>query len=157
MKVSCREASVRDALLLANNIRIEDKQEIEGLGLSPFLLPLSVLQSDNPMAFFDDSESIIAIAGVVPVNPREGQIWMICTPLVEKVPHTLVRQTKKWIAEWEERYDILYNIADANNALHHKLLKILGFKSLRRVYPEPYLKPYLEIVKLCASPQQLQV
>ena len=30
MKVSCREASVRDALLLANNIRIEDKQEIEG-------------------------------------------------------------------------------------------------------------------------------
>ena len=150
MKPYYREATVQDALIVANNIRDEDRQEIEGLGLTPFFLPISVMESDAPVAFFDELNNPLGVAGVVTTNPGEGQVWMICTPYVQRIPHTLVRQAKKWLAKTEQDYNILYNIADTRNVLHHKLLKILGFKALRRVYPEPYLLPYYEIVKLCA-------
>ena len=154
MKPYYREATIEDALHVVNNIREEDKQEIEGLGFSPFLLPISVIESESPVAFFDELNNPLGVAGVVPTEPGMGQVWMICTPYVKRIPHTLVRQSKKWLANEEKKYQLLYNIADARNTLHHKLLKLLGFKALRRVYPEPYLIPYLEIVKLCVSPQE---
>ena len=45
---------------------------------------------------------------------------------------------------------------DSRNKLHHKLVKMLGFKSLDTFVPPPYQTiPYIEIVKLCAS-QQLE-
>jgi hypothetical protein len=74
---------------------------------------------------------------------------MICTPHIKKNPVTFVKQVKKWLSE-QKQYKVLTNKVDARNKFHHKLLKLLGFKSIRKVITEPYQLPYIEIVKLCA-------
>ena len=150
-----RPATVGDAVQVANNLRPEDLQELEGLGHTPLGVPFSVLASDVAVAFFSKEGVIAGVAGIVP-DAREGVgiIWMLCTPEVQKEPFTFVRQAKKWLADEQRNYRLLWNLADARNHFHHKLLKMLGFKALSSIPMQPYGLPYLEIVKLCAYPQQ---
>ena len=160
MKPYYRKATVEDALRVASNLRPEDKNEVEGLGHNPSVLPICLFQSAVCVAFFNKDNEIAGIAGVVDdEKPHVGQIWMLCTPAIQKNPHTFVRQARKWVDGLSSSYRMLWNIADARNTLHHKFLHLLGFKTTTTVYPEPYYLPYLEIVKLCAyqPPQQAQV
>ena len=150
MKPYYRPATVRDAVMVANNLREEDRMEIEGRGFHPLALVFCVLSSDEPVAFFNSEGELCGVAGIAP-DGREhvGQVWMICTPAIQKNPHHLVRHAKRWLAE-QRNYRLLWNLADARNLLHHKLLRLLGFKAIA-VKPEgPQGLPYLEIVKLCA-------
>lgn len=154
-----RTATIQDALYVCKNIRAEDKREIEGLGHTLGILPWSVINSDHAVTLFhpSDPDDIMGVAGIVPdpSNPKAGIIWMLCTPSISRFPHTVIREARKWIAHNETKYQFLWNLADARNHLHHKFLKLLGFKSINIVYPQPYHIPYYEIVKLCAYPQQL--
>tara|TARA_R100001082_G_C4363450_1_gene160599 strand:- start:888 stop:1352 length:465 start_codon:yes stop_codon:yes gene_type:complete len=154
MKPYYRKATVKDAALVANNLRKEDLREVEGLGHNTLVLPFCVLTSTTAIAFFDSDGSIAGVGGIIP-DPREGVgiVWMLCTPVVQNKPHTFVRHLKRWLKEQHKDYRMLWNIADARNKFHQKLVKLLGFKCLRMTYQPPYGLPYLEIVKLCAVQQ----
>ena len=143
-----RNASFGDGVKVLNQMRPEDKAEVEGMGLEPLHVPFGVLASDHSTYFHMD-EQPAGIAGIVRLSPTEGQIWMLCTPLIIEKPHTFVREAKRWLMSVELEYQLLWNYADARNHVHHKLLKHLGFKALREVPCGPYQLPYLEIVKLC--------
>ena len=149
-----REATVADALEVINNIRWEDRCEIEGLGHRVTDVPFSVLASADTAAFFSDRGVIGGVAGIIPDpnNPGAGVVWMICTPELTRHPVAFVRGAKKWLAENGPKYTMLWNLADDRNKFHHKLLKMLGFRAMRKLNVGPYFLPYLEIVKLCASP-----
>ena len=156
MKPYYREATVKDALLVANNLRDEDRSEIEGLGQTPISIVFWTLLSEPCYAFFNHEGEIGGIAGITKdPRPNTGIIWMLCTPAITKNPVTFVRQAKQWLSEYQDNY-ILWNLADARNTFHHKLLKLLGFKAIRSVPSGPYQLPYLEIVKLCVNPLQRQ-
>ena len=152
MKAFYREATFADALQVALTLRPEDKQEIEGLGHSPLILPACVQTSRESVAFFDEDGSIAGVGGISPdpSNSSYGIVWLLCTPVIAKKPHTFVREARRWLSVHERNYKLLWNLADARNHYHHKLLKMLGFKALRVVNTKPYFLPYLEIVKLCA-------
>ena len=146
-----RTATAREALEVAKNIRDDDRREVEGLGHNFMALPFSVFLSDVAVAFYDDNDTIAGVAGICPTDvPGEGQIWMVCTPVIMTKPHTFVRNARRWLREQEKNYTLLWNVTDKRNSVHHKFLKALGFKSLRTVYPPPFNLPYYEIVKLCA-------
>ena len=150
-----RPATTKDVLGVIANIREEDRREIEGLGHTPLALLWCAETSAHSTAFFNRDGELSGIAGVGP-DEREGvgQVWMIATPAVEKNPVTFVRQARKWIETVSKDYTMLWNLMDSRNKLHHKLVKMLGFKSLRYICPPPYQTiPYIEIVKLCASQQ----
>ena len=150
-----RPATVGDAVRVANNLRPEDLQELEGLGHDRLAIPFSVLASDVAVAFFSKEGVLAGVAGIVPdPDPGVGIIWMLCTPEVQKEPINFVKQAKQWLADEQRNYRLLWNLADARNHLHHKLLKMLGFKALRSVPSGPNHLPYLEIIKLCAYPLQ---
>lgn len=151
-----KPATMKDALQVLQNIRPEDKSEIEGLGHNLFVLPFCIDSSDVAVSFFTEPGVIGGVAGIMP-DPQEGvgQIFMICTPALQAKPVTFVRHARKWITEQEKNYTLLWNLADARNLFHHKLLKLLGFKAVQRVYPPPLYNPYLEIVKLCARQSSL--
>jgi len=136
-------------LQVANNLLPEDLQEMEGLGHSVLGLFFSFYASDPCLAFFNKYGDIAGLGGISYVSPIQGSIWMICTPHIKKNPVTFVKQCKKWLSE-QKQYKILTNKVDARNKFHHKLLKLLGFKSIRKVITEPHQLPYIEIVKLCA-------
>ena len=146
-----RTATMSDAIKLASSLRPEDQREIEGLGHTPLALVWCVENSTHATAFFNRDGELAGIAGVVPDGrPGVGQVWMICTPAVETIPITFVRQAKLWLSRVGEDYQMLWNQMDFRNKLHHKLVKWLGFKAITTVFPPPYNLPYLEIVKLCA-------
>ena len=153
-----RTSTIKDALYVAKNIRAEDKREIEGLGYNLAILPWSVINSPSTVTFFDKDhpDEIMGVAGIMPDedNPNAGIVWMLCTPHVANRPHTFIRQAKRWLEREGKPFDYLLNLADARNHLHHKFLKLLGFKALKVVHPAPYYIPYLEIIKLCAPRQQ---
>lgn len=155
MKPYYRKATAKDALLVANNLRKEDREELEGVGHTncPLALLFAVQSSETAIAFFDEDGAIGGVGGIVD-DPREGvgAVWMLCTPVVTRKPHTFIRNLKRWLKE-QHGYRMLWNIACAKNTFHHKLLKILGFKAIQITYQPPYGRPYYEIVKLCA-PQQ---
>jgi len=152
MNYVIKKATVKDALEVARNIRPEDKMEIEGLGHNLGSLPFSVALSDVAVSFYNKDGDIAGVAGICPSGtPRNGIIWMICTPTIQTQPITFVRQARKWLAGEEKNYDVLWNYTDIRNTFHHKLLKMLGFKALRILQPAPVYLPYYEIVKLCVS------
>ncbi len=148
MNYVSKEATIKDALEVARNIRPEDKMELEGLGHNLGSLPFSVALSDVAVSFFNKDGDICGVAGVCPSGtPRSGIVWMLCTPALTKQPITFVRQARNWLAEVGKDYDLLWNYTDMRNTFHHKLLKMLGFKALRIVQPPPNYLPYYEIVK----------
>lgn len=145
-----RPATIKDATYVAANLRDEDLIEVEGLGHDRGALPFSVAVSTTAVSMLLPTGELVGVAGICPdQQDRVGSIWMLCTPGLEKAPHTFVRQARKWLKEVSKDYDVLTNLAGYDNKLHHKLLKLLGFKALRVVQPAPYYLPYYEIVKLC--------
>lgn len=146
-----RPATYKDGLLVLNDIRPEDLREVRGMGSTPLQVPFGILISEHATFFHDTDGTPAGLAGVVRLNSHEGQIWMLCTPLITTKPHTFVRGAKRWLKEVEKDYDLLWNLADTRNDVHHKLLKHLGFKAIRTVPTGPQQIPYFEIVKLCAQ------
>ena len=51
MKPYYRKATVKDAILVANNLREEDRMEMEGLGDHPLSLSFIVQLSNNTVSF----------------------------------------------------------------------------------------------------------
>jgi hypothetical protein len=75
-----------------------------------------------------------------------GQIWMLCTPEIERYPITFAREAKRFVDSREE--PLLWNIVDCRNTVHLKLLKFLGFKFLRIVKNGPYQLPFIEFCRV---------
>ena len=146
-----RKATYKDGLMIINKLRQEDKAEVEGMGFPALHIPYAILVSEHPTIFTNKNGEPAGIAGVVRLDNQIGQIWMLCTPVIHDAPITFVREAKKWLAEAEKEYSLLWNLADARNHIHHKLLKHLGFKALQSRLVGPNNLPYLEIVKLCVS------
>lgn len=144
-----REASVEDAIHVAKNLQPADRLEIEGLGHHPLMLPLYVKLSDPAVTFLDTDGALAGIAGIQDEGNGVGRIWMLCTPVLSRKPTKFIRGAKRWLSEQQPRFDLLYNVVDQRNTFHHKLLKMLGFKTLRQVNLGPNFLPYLEIIRLC--------
>ena len=149
-----RKSTLEDSIILINNLRQEDKQEVEGTGQTVLDLPFLVAGSSNATTFFNPKGHLAGMAGVVDQADGSGQIWMLCTPAIYDARILFIRQSRRWLKDVEPQYTYLWNWADTRNRMHHKLLKHLGFKAIRTVPIGPDNLPYFEIIKLCASQQQ---
>lgn len=144
-----RPATLRDGFTVAQNIRKEDLREMQGLGFDQLNIPVGVLTSSHATAFFIRDGELAGCAGVNDEGNGIGRVWMLCTEAIHKEPITFIRQAKKWIKEIEPEYRLLWNLADARNHIHHRLLKHLGFKAIRAVPMGEEQNLYYEIVRLC--------
>ena len=133
---------------VASNLRPEDHEEcVEGHGIKPTIdIPLSCMKGDNVYFTVPDGR----IAGLAGVQDR-GQVWMLTTPAIHDYPITFAREAKRFIdARPEPR---LWNIVYAENTVHIKLLKFLGFKFGGEFPYGPNNLHFIEFQK-CAPPQQ---
>lgn len=144
-----KTATIKDGFAVANNIRKEDRQELEGLGLNLLNIPVGIASSNHATVFHTRDGSVAGVAGINDEEGGVGRVWMLCTEAIHKEPITFVRQAKTWMDEVQPEYRLLWNLADARNHLHHKLLKHLGFKALRAIPFGEDQNLYFEIVKLC--------
>lgn len=135
---------------VASNLRDEDAEEcIEGHGINPTIdIPLSVMKGDNVYFTVPDGR-IAGLAGVY----ENGQIWMLTTPAILDYPHTFARECKRFVdARKEPR---LWNIVYAENTVHIRLLKFLGFQFGGEFPYGPNNRHFIEFQR-CAPPQQLE-
>lgn len=68
--------------------------------------------------------------GVVDQGEGVGRIWLLATDeLVNDKQNALqfLRQAKPRLAEMLQRYEVLFNYADARNTVHVKWLRWMGF------------------------------
>ena len=137
------------AMHVASNLRPDDFKEVyEGHGEFPlFSVPRDAMGGDT-VYFTAPNGKTAGVAGV----QQGGLIWMLCTPEVEKYPHTFARQAKKFIDSRTE--PLLWNIVDKRNTVHLKLLQFLGFTFLRELKYGPNQLTFIEFCK-CVIPQSL--
>ena len=134
---------------VASNLREEDRREVEeGHGHDPkIVIPLASLNQDAVSFRVPNGE----LAGVAGVDPG-GQIWMLCTPAIQKYPVTFAREANRYVESRQEK--LLWNFVDKRNAVHLKLLKFLGFKFLREFKYGPNKLSFIEFCRVFRSRSQ---
>ena len=131
---------------MASNLRPDDRREVEeGHGYDPIEYAKFIAQEGSAVYFTMPNGKTAGMAGV----GNEGEIWMVCTPVIEKYPHSFARGSKRFVESRTE--PLLWNIVDKRNIVHLKLLKFLGFKFLRELKYGPNNLLFIEFCRVCRS------
>ncbi len=134
------------AYQVARNLRPDDRAELsEGHGHDPVRALIQASTLENSVYFTVPSGEVAGVAGV----GQSGDIWMLCTPAIEKYPVTFAREAKRYVEGRTEK--LLWNIADKRNTVHLKLLRFLGFKFLRELDYGPNNLPFIEFCRVQSS------
>ena len=131
------------AIEVASNLRSDDLREVvQGHGLDPMIFLPLVGQEGSAVYFTVPDGKTAGLAGV----GDAGQIWMLCTPEIERYPITFAREAKRYVDSREE--PLLWNIVDSRNTAHLRLLKFLGFKFLRKLKHGPNNVTFIEFCRV---------
>jgi len=127
-----RPSVVADILPVATAMRTEDQAEVKaGCGQTPAEALLFCYFKGSPcMTMLGRSGKPVGMWGVVDQGDGLGRIWLLATDeLVTDKPNSIqfLRQAKPWLKAMLERYDVLFNYADARNEVHLKWLRWMGF------------------------------
>ena len=145
-KVKIHRLTKEAAFKVASNLLPEDRREVEeGHGHDPkIILPASYNIGDSIYFEMPNGE----LAGIAGVHD-EGQIWMLCTPVIKKYPVAFARGAKRYVDSRQEK--LLWNIVDKRNIVHLKLLKFLGFTFLRELKHGPNQLTFIEFCRVFRS------
>lgn len=137
---------------VAHHMRANDAKECEALGFTPLqALSDSVKYSLRSYTLLDHQEAPVAMLGVGRgIIPEWGMIWLLGTKGIEENPMTFLRHSPPVLQRLfkETGKDVLYNYTHVNNELHHKWLKWLGFKFIRRTEYGPYNELFYEFTRM---------
>ena len=128
---------------VASNLRPDDRREVEeGHGIPSALLPSLMSQNPSYVYFTVPDGKTAGMAGV----GQEGDIWMLCTPVIYEKPILFARDAKRYVDSRTE--PLLWNIVDSRNTAHLKLLKFLGVKFLRKLKHGPNNITFIEFCRV---------
>ena len=141
-----RPSRYQDIDQLEDRLRPADLLEIKAGGTTPREgLSDGLLSCSKAFTVWLD-EKPIAIFGVSPVASEGlsvGALWLMGTPEIEEIKFQFLRDSRKWLKELSENYDLLTNFVHANNELHIKWLRWLGVSIIR------HQPPFLEFAFIC--------
>ncbi len=146
-----RASVFEDVEYLSENLRAEDVEEVMAIGQTPFdALSHGFIHSNPCLTLIDPhTNNPGAILGVCGSGyPNMGIIWLLGTPAIEKNTVKFLRGSKQVMQEVEQAapYEAFYNYTHANNTVHHRWLKWLGFKFTRKVTMNGH--EFYEVIKL---------
>jgi len=142
-KITINPITKEAALEVASNLRPEDRREVEeGHGIDSTELLLDAAQASSCVYFTMPNSKTAGMAGVEP----DGQIWMLCTPVINDYPVAFARGAKRFVER--QPHKLLWNIVDKRNTVHLKLLKFLGFKFLREIEFGPNKLTFIEFCRV---------
>ena len=131
------------ALEVASNLRPDDFREIsEGYGLDPKVYLPIMAQTPSGVYFTSPSGKIAGMAGV----GQQGDIWMLCTPVIYEKPILFAREAKRYVDCNNDKLCVLK--VHYRNKVHLKLLKFLGFKFLRKFEWGPNNVTFIEFCRV---------
>ena len=131
------------AAQVASNLRSDDRREVEeGHGIPIALLPRLMCHNASYVYFTVPDGKTAGMAGV----GEDGDIWMLCTPVIYEKPILFAREAKRYVDSRTE--PLLWNKVDYRNKVHLKLLKFLGFKFLRKFEWGPNNVTFIEFCRV---------
>jgi hypothetical protein len=151
-KTSIRKTDLKDALWLAPRLRTEDLIELRSF--CPNVPPVAALidgikLSDPCWTILGEDNKPIAIFGVAPLDTNLGSVWLLGSGRIKDIQREFLRHSRFWIEELHSKYDVLTNYIYAENTVHLKWLKWLGFTIIRRVENFGSLSlPFYEFIRI---------
>ena len=138
-----KEISHTELLSILNNLREEDRIECEttrGENWKESLYnDLISSSSEFILAKTKKGDIPVLIAGAWAVdkdNPQIGCVWLLSTPEITKHKICFLREMRKEIAKYDEKFSLLYNQIYIKNELAKSWLKSVGFR-----FPRSEKKP----------------
>ena len=142
-KIKILPITLEAAKEVASNLLPDDRREVEeGHGLAPMEELTNVAQSGSCVYFTMPNGKTAGMAGV----GKEGDIWMLCTPVIYKYPVAFARGAKRFVESRTE--PLLWNVVDERNKVHLRLLKFLGFKFLQKISFGPNQLSFIEFCRV---------
>ena len=145
-----RPSVLEDVEYLAPRLRDEDVAEARAhSGLSAYdALKIGFENCLNCGTGVLKDEPILMF-GASQILPDVGMVWMLGTDKIAEGRVSVLRQSKEWLAELHEEFELLFNYVDARNEVHIKWLKWLGF-SFINLHPEFGVGklPFYQIVRI---------
>ncbi len=119
-----RPTTPNDLLELRATVRPEDAKEVLELsGLSVFeALSYGYMAADEIFTGEQDGR-VVCIFGVVGTS-----VWLLSSPQIASAKRQLITEGRKWLDEMVAKYGPLSNVITADNEVHIRLAKHLGFK-----------------------------
>ena len=146
LKAKTYPITLEAALEVASNLRIEDRKEmVEGHGSDPIEYAHWAATRPSCVYFTMPNGKTAGMGGI----NKGGLIWMLCTPEIHKYPIAFVKEAKRYLESSKE--PLTYNIVDARNKVHLKLLKYLGYKFLRKISYGPNNLTFIEFCRVSRS------
>lgn len=145
-----RLATEEDIAYVAPRMRQADKDEVWASGgYEPEeALRLSYRASRPCFAGVNDKNEPSALFGAAPLSDNVGAVWLLGTNSIDTSPISFLRWSKKFFPYVMEPYDMVCNLVHAENAVHIKWLRWLGFSFLRKVKHGPEQQPFYEFARL---------
>jgi len=134
-----RKATVEDAVEVALNLRVADKDEIWASGKQ---IPITCLVKAHKLSTecfaLVVGDKVACVFGVAPASilGSVGIPWMLGTNLVEEYPLLFLRKCQNSVLAMSESYATLINYVDARNKIAMSWLTWSGFNVFEE--PEPY-------------------
>ena len=142
-KIKILPITLEAAKEVASNLLPDDRREVEeGHGLDPMEELTNVAQSGSCVYFTMPNGKTAGMAGV----GKEGDIWMLCTPVIYKYPIAFARGAKRFVESRTE--PLLWNVVDERNKVPLRLLKFLGFKFLQKISFGPNQLSFIEFCRV---------
>ena len=119
-------------------IASSDLQAIDGLARSVECSDIcySIMEGELP----------VAIYGSTMDTNNSALIWMLASDEIKRHSRQFLRESKNYIRmlHKEANADLLWNLTDKRNTVHHKWLKWCGFSFIREVNWGSYNLPFYE-------------
>ena len=131
MKPYHRKSIIADVVEIKDNLRYEDKREVETLGQGPEqALGYAYLSSAICRSVMNNYDQVVAMYGVVPSTESEfsGIVWMLGSYDLLSIKTSFLKQSKSEVEGMHTLFPHLCNIIDSRNEVHIKWIKWCGFK-----------------------------
>jgi len=147
-----RLTTLKDIKYLSIRLRKADKEEIlASVGLTPYqALIKSYYNSTICFTIVNPKNEPVGIFGVTDNGDGIGGIWALATDDLQKIQLAFLKECRKVIKVFNQKYRILWNYVDCRNQLHIKWLKWCGFKFINKTNRGILNKPFYQFIKICA-------
>lgn len=127
--ITMLRATEEDARELAPLLRVEDRQEVQALGVAPLEGLLQSLAGALEAWTYRVDGQIVCMAGITPRSliGRTGVPWLLGSELVGQHRRIFMAETRRMVDHWLTLFDVLSNVVDVRYEGAIRWLRWLGF------------------------------
>tara|TARA_Y100001938_G_C8091552_1_gene435379 strand:- start:3157 stop:3609 length:453 start_codon:yes stop_codon:yes gene_type:complete len=131
-----------------NNLREDDRNEIEALGKDPFMSLKQGFKASKPCYTWMYKDEPSALFGCVPFSEQAAAVWMLGTDNIANHKYAFMKTCVPFHKQLVRPYALTGNIIDERNKVHVRFIEHLGYQIINRVLVGPKQLPFLEFGRL---------